>query len=431
MKGKAMLLLLPTEKPMVGALEQRSIKLLQTNIAADKMKPIAPLLQSLCASDTELKYLAQKCFTSYMRSVYLQANKAIFKFEALPSNEYALALGLPSAPKIKFVQKKKVKSHGPAEAEAEAEAEGGWGATSVKGKGKGKAKVPPAEQEDSDTTGDSDDEDDEHGDGGFDEAGGSADAGAAVISNGNDSSDDSEEDEDEEDDHDEEDRVLKPARNANQMDAMRKRKNADVLAPHRAAMRADQDDEDEDDFLVKSSTQRHATLEELDEDHATKKPANKKQLNRAVTVAALKKADLNPNDRKHLVFSEDGTAVNERTRLVGVDTADLPAIREKLAQQHHDLEEAARALQKEDIVDRVVDKERLRSKKLKSKLKRKADAQLDNAGSDDEGSGGFAVLGGGDGSDYEDGSESGSGSDDGDEPNLQDDQDVAMRLLGM
>jgi hypothetical protein len=130
--------------------------------------------------------------------------------------------------------------------------------------------------------------------------------------------------------------------------------------------------------------------------------------------------------------------VNERARLVGVDTADLPAIKKKLAQQHHDLEEAARALQKADVIDRVADKQRLRNKKLKNKLKRKADEQLDgNDGSDGE-DGGVAMLGGGDGSDYEDGSGSDDDDDDDDdgddgaaEPNVQDDQDVAMRLLGM
>lgn len=86
--GKAMLLLLPSEKPMIDALEKKKITLIKTDIASDKMKPIVPLLQSLCASDTELKYLAQKCFVSYMRSVYLQANKEVFKFDELRASEY-------------------------------------------------------------------------------------------------------------------------------------------------------------------------------------------------------------------------------------------------------------------------------------------------------------------------------------------------------
>jgi ATP-dependent RNA helicase DDX10/DBP4 len=41
--GKGMLLLLPTENPMVDALEKKGIKMLETNIASEKMKPIAPL----------------------------------------------------------------------------------------------------------------------------------------------------------------------------------------------------------------------------------------------------------------------------------------------------------------------------------------------------------------------------------------------------
>ena len=39
-----------------------------------------------------------------MRSVYLQKNKDIFKVPNLPAEEYAQSIGLPGAPKIKFVK---------------------------------------------------------------------------------------------------------------------------------------------------------------------------------------------------------------------------------------------------------------------------------------------------------------------------------------
>lgn len=42
-----------------------------------------------------------------MRSIYLQKNKAIFKLDELPIHRFAASLGLPGAPKIKFLNKKK------------------------------------------------------------------------------------------------------------------------------------------------------------------------------------------------------------------------------------------------------------------------------------------------------------------------------------
>lgn len=42
---------------------------------------------------------------SYMKSIYLQKDKSIFKLEELPADKFAESLGLPGAPKIKFLNK--------------------------------------------------------------------------------------------------------------------------------------------------------------------------------------------------------------------------------------------------------------------------------------------------------------------------------------
>lgn len=42
---------------------------------------------------------------SYLRSIHFQKNKEIFKLEELPLERYAESLGLPGAPKIKFLNK--------------------------------------------------------------------------------------------------------------------------------------------------------------------------------------------------------------------------------------------------------------------------------------------------------------------------------------
>lgn len=41
---------------------------------------------------------------SYVRSVHLKSNKDIFKVSELPLKEFAASLGLPGAPKVKFVK---------------------------------------------------------------------------------------------------------------------------------------------------------------------------------------------------------------------------------------------------------------------------------------------------------------------------------------
>jgi ATP-dependent RNA helicase DDX10/DBP4 len=46
---------------------------------------------------------------SYMRSVYLHKDKSIFKIDDLPVERFAESLGLPGAPKIKFLSNEAVK----------------------------------------------------------------------------------------------------------------------------------------------------------------------------------------------------------------------------------------------------------------------------------------------------------------------------------
>ena len=79
--GKALLLLLPSEAEMVPLLLKKGAVLTKTEMAADKTISVKPILESLCASDTDLKYLAQKYFISYLRSIFLQSNKQVFDVE--------------------------------------------------------------------------------------------------------------------------------------------------------------------------------------------------------------------------------------------------------------------------------------------------------------------------------------------------------------
>ena len=47
---------------------------------------------------------------SYLRSVHLHKDKSIFKLEELPTQRFAESLGLPGAPKIKFLSREVAKA---------------------------------------------------------------------------------------------------------------------------------------------------------------------------------------------------------------------------------------------------------------------------------------------------------------------------------
>ena len=107
-KGKALLLLLPNEeKPFVELLRKGKVPIKRTAINMQRTANIMGTLQSLAASDPDMKFLAQKSFIAYVKSVYLQRNKNVFDVNVLPLKEYAAALGLPGEPKIKFLNKHK------------------------------------------------------------------------------------------------------------------------------------------------------------------------------------------------------------------------------------------------------------------------------------------------------------------------------------
>ncbi|XP_010570897.1 PREDICTED: probable ATP-dependent RNA helicase DDX10 [Haliaeetus leucocephalus] len=104
--GEALLLLLPSEeKGMVEQLSQRKVPVSEIKINPEKITDIQKRMQAFLAQDQELKDKAQRCFVSYLRSVYLMKNKEVFDVFRLPLAEYALSLGLAMAPRVRFLQK--------------------------------------------------------------------------------------------------------------------------------------------------------------------------------------------------------------------------------------------------------------------------------------------------------------------------------------
>jgi ATP-dependent RNA helicase DDX10/DBP4 len=108
--GHALLLLLPSEEQgMLEALKARGIEIPTIKIRASKTLSIKDQLQRLAFQDPDLKYLAQRALVSYVRSVHLHHDKAIFKVEGLPVEAFAASLGLAGAPKIRLLSRAQAK----------------------------------------------------------------------------------------------------------------------------------------------------------------------------------------------------------------------------------------------------------------------------------------------------------------------------------
>ncbi|KAJ1075651.1 hypothetical protein K5549_017693, partial [Capra hircus] len=107
--GEALLILLPSEeKGMVQQLLQKKVPVKEINykrINPEKLIDVQKKLESFLAQDQDLKERAQRCFVSYIRSVYLMKDKEIFDVSKLPIPDYALSLGLAVAPRIRFLQR--------------------------------------------------------------------------------------------------------------------------------------------------------------------------------------------------------------------------------------------------------------------------------------------------------------------------------------
>ncbi|KAM0250121.1 hypothetical protein ACHAP5_002438 [Fusarium lateritium] len=101
--GRAVLFLDPSEEAgMLKKLEQKKIPIQKVNVKEKKKRNIKEQLQSMCFQNPDLKYLGQKAFISYTRSIHLQRDKDVFKFNKMDLDGFAASLGLPGTPQVKF-----------------------------------------------------------------------------------------------------------------------------------------------------------------------------------------------------------------------------------------------------------------------------------------------------------------------------------------
>ncbi|KAM8889081.1 putative ATP-dependent RNA helicase DDX10 isoform 1-T2 [Synchiropus picturatus] len=104
--GEGLLLLLPSEeKGMIAQLQEKKVPVNKIQVNPEKLQNVQQKLEAFLAQEKEQKERAQRCFVSYLRSVYLMSNKAVFDVSQLQLHEYALSLGLAVAPRIRFLNK--------------------------------------------------------------------------------------------------------------------------------------------------------------------------------------------------------------------------------------------------------------------------------------------------------------------------------------
>ncbi|KAI4686279.1 ATP-dependent RNA helicase dbp4 [Alternaria sp. BMP 2799] len=104
-EGRGVLFLAPSEEEgMLKRLEAKRVPVEMINVRQKKRQSIKDQLQNMCFQDPALKYLGQKAFMTHVKSIYLQKDKEVFKLKEYNLEAYASSLGLPGAPKIKFLK---------------------------------------------------------------------------------------------------------------------------------------------------------------------------------------------------------------------------------------------------------------------------------------------------------------------------------------
>nr|QBK46515.1 DExD/H box RNA helicase 41 [Philasterides dicentrarchi] len=100
--GKSLLLLTPQEEKFAQKLKDKNVQLHKLLQNPQKALSVTSTLQAFCSEDMDIKYLAQRAFVSYMRSVYLNGDSEIFDVHKINVKEFAESIGLVQTPVIKF-----------------------------------------------------------------------------------------------------------------------------------------------------------------------------------------------------------------------------------------------------------------------------------------------------------------------------------------
>jgi len=104
--GESLLVLLESEEcAMLKQLSAHKIPINKIEVNPVKLSSVQKKMAAYLASDKNLKESAQRAFQSYIKSIYLMRNKAVFDVTKLRTEEFAESLGLAVPPRVRFLEK--------------------------------------------------------------------------------------------------------------------------------------------------------------------------------------------------------------------------------------------------------------------------------------------------------------------------------------
>ncbi|KAK4055869.1 ATP-dependent RNA helicase dbp4 [Microbotryomycetes sp. JL221] len=367
-KGKALLFLLPSEETgFVKRLQDKKVDISKVNANTKKKQNIAAQLQSAAFQFPEIKFLAQRAFVSYVRSVYLQKDKTVFKIDDLPLEAFASSLGLAGAPKIKFVSKQEASARKNAVRQVEEIKKELAGSDDDESEEEGSARQNGKDESESSDASDSEDDRD-----------GEQDEGSGQASDDDDGKDNEAGDAP----------ITKDTGVKTKYDRMFGRKSQTILSDHYNKLidRSDEGDtltggaeDGEEDFITIKRRDHELNEAELPESTFVSKRKQK--------MAQSKKAMLSQRGNpSKIVFDNNGTA---REIYELKDEEEFKKDGDVKSQQAKFVEQERAALAQADVLDKERQKEKRREKKRKRKAAERGDddyeagAALDSADDDD------------------------------------------------
>ena len=100
--GQALLLLNQSERPFLALLQRARVPVEEMQANPARQHSVRAALAAVVAANPDIKYLAQRAFVSYLRSIYLEKNKDVFNVHAMPADDLARSMGLATLPQISF-----------------------------------------------------------------------------------------------------------------------------------------------------------------------------------------------------------------------------------------------------------------------------------------------------------------------------------------
>ncbi|KAL2609428.1 hypothetical protein R1flu_028001 [Riccia fluitans] len=323
--GRSLLFLTPSEEAMLEDLKTAKIPVKVIKPNKEKVQSVTGAIAALVSKNPELKYLGQKAFITYLRSIHLQKNKGIFDVKALPIAEYAVSLGLPTTPRVRFIKSGNEKKN------------------RVKQKSSDISEDDVSEEEEEEEEEDIENQE-------------------KTVTKEN-----------LKDSVDSEAKAIVVKEKKSKLDRLFGRKNTGVLSTAHEKLRLrDSEDEEEEEFLSKKRP-RPETEEESDQN------APVLMKNSGVKVLKKKKLKIDPGKAgsQRMVFDEEGNALPPLAAFATKDDASTgKGVDEQVAQAagEHFLR-IKEEMRKRDQEDRLMEKQRLREKRFKNKMKLKAAAE--------------------------------------------------------